>query len=193
VPVWFLNVIQAHDFILIVSGTNRPRSSTERVARRVEQHYREAGIRTAFLGLETLPAEVFMPEAYDAKPASFEAIQRQVLDSAGMHVVLPEYNGSLPGVLKYFVDLLRFPQSFEHKPAAFVGVAAGVWGGLRAVEQLQMVFGYRNAHVFPDRVFIPTVAQKFPADGRPIDPQLDERLARQARAFAQFCGLFKRS
>ena len=143
----FSHVIQAHDFILIVSGTNRPRSSTERVARRVERHYRDAGVRSAYFDLAQMPAEAFMPGAYEVKPPAFEAIQQQVLDCAGMHVVLPEYNGSFPGVLKHFIDLLKFPQSFEHKPVAFVGVASGAWGGLRAVEQLQMVFGYRNAQI----------------------------------------------
>jgi len=59
----------------------------------------------------------------------------EVLMAAGLHVVLPEYNGSYPGVLKYFIDMLKFPESFENKPAAFVGVANGQWGALRAVEQ----------------------------------------------------------
>ena len=114
------------------------------------------------------------------------------MDAAGIHIVLPEYNGSFPGVLKYFIDLLKFPDSFEHKPTAFTGVTSGSWGALRAVEQLQMVFGYRNAHVFPERVFISGVTQKFPPDSLPTDAALDDRLARQARNFAQFCGLFKK-
>jgi len=185
-------LIHPHDFILIVSGTNRPNSSTLRVARRVEQHYAEAQVRCELLSLEDLPPEVFLPQAYSAKPAAFQLIQQKVLDSAGLHLVLPEYNGSFPGVLKYFIDLLKFPESFEHKPAAFVGVAAGAWGGLRAVEQLQMVFGYRNAHILPDRVFIPSIAQKFPAGVTTPDSALDQRLNQQARNFAQFCGLFKR-
>jgi NAD(P)H-dependent FMN reductase len=186
-------LIHPHDFILIVSGTNRPNSSTLRVARRVEQHYHTAQVRSEFLCLEDLPPEVFSPTAYSAKPLAFQLIQQKVLDSAGLHIVLPEYNGSFPGVLKYFIDLLKFPESFEHKPAAFVGVASGIWGGLRAVEQLQLVFGYRNAHIFPDRVFISSVMQKFPPDNPPADSQLDERLARQSLHFAQFCGLFKRA
>ena len=185
-------LIHPHDFILVVSGTNRPNSSTLRIARRVEQHYRDNKIRTELLNLEELPPEVFSPQAYASKPAAFLAIQEKVFDSAGMHIVLPEYNGSFPGVLKYFIDLLKFPESFDHKPAAFTGVTSGSWGALRAVEQLQMVFGYRNAHVFPDRVFISGVTHKFPPDAAPADPALDDRLARQARGFAEFCGLFKR-
>ncbi len=185
-------MIHPHDFILIVSGTNRPGSSTLRIARRIEQHYQAAQVRTELLNLEDLPAEIFSPHAYSAKPPAFQAIQQKVLDSAGLHIVLPEYNGSFPGVLKYFIDLLKFPESFEHKPTAFTGVTSGSWGALRAVEQLQLVFGYRNAHVFPERVFISAVSQKFPSDAPPTDQALDDRLARQARNFAQFCGLFKK-
>ena len=179
-----------HDFILLISGTNRPNSSTLRVTRRIERHYREAQIRVELLDLEDLPAELFRPEAYAKKPAAFEVIQQRVLDSAGLHVVLPEYNGSFPGALKYFIDHLRFPQSFDRKPAALVGVAAGAWGGLRAVEQMQMVFGYRNAHLYPERVFIADVAGKISPEGGFNDPAIDQRLAHQVRGFAEFCGLF---
>ena len=182
-----------HDFILLISGTNRPNSSTLRVARAVERHYVKASIRCQLLGLDQLPSDAFSPHAYAVKPAAFVAIQQLVLDAAGLHVVLPEYNGSFPGVLKYFIDLLKFPESFDRKPVAFVGVAAGAWGGLRAVEQMQMVFGYRNAHLYPDRVFISDVAAKFPPEGQSADADIEERLDRQVRGFAQFCGLFKRT
>lgn len=179
-----------HTSILLISGTNRPGSSTLQVARRVEQHYRDAQIPAELYNLEDLPADAFTPQAYSIKPSAFEAVQQKVLDAAGLHVVLPEYNGSFPGVLKYFIDLLRFPESFDGKPVAFVGVAAGAWGGLRAVEQMQMVFGYRHAHSYPDRVFISGVAKLLTPAGVIADPALDERLARQVRGFAQFCGLF---
>jgi NAD(P)H-dependent FMN reductase len=181
-----------HDSILVISGTNRPNSSTLRVARRVEQLYQQNHVRAELYNLETLPIEVFEPEAYKNKPPALIVIQQKVLDAAGLHVVLPEYNGSFPGVLKYFIDLLKFPESFERKPVAFVGVASGAWGGLRAVEQMQMVFGYRNAHLYPDRVFISGVAQKFTPEGAVSDAGLNERLSKQVHGFAQFCGLFRK-
>jgi len=184
--------MQAHDFILVISGTNRPNSRTLAVARRVAQHYRDATIWCEFLDLQDLPPEVFSPQAYGSKPPAFQTVQQNVLDAAGLHVVVPEYNGSFPGVLKYFIDLLQFPESFDHKPVAFVGVASGSWGGLRAVEQMQMVFGYRNAHTYPERVFISEVNRKLAMDGALTDPAIDDRLAKQARGFAQFCGLFRR-
>jgi chromate reductase len=176
--------------ILILSGTNRPGSNTHRMARLVERHYASHGTATDFYGMEEMPAEVFMPAAYRAKPPAFVAVQERVLRAAGLHVVTPEYNGSFPGVLKYFIDLLKFPESFERKPVCFVGVANGSWGALRAVEQLQMVFAYRNAYAFPERVFVPGVSQKFDADGNLNDAALDERLLKQTKGFAEFACKF---
>jgi NAD(P)H-dependent FMN reductase len=174
--------------IFIVSGTNRPNSNTLRVARVVQQHYTSHNLPAELFDVADLPQEVFSPHVYAAKPPAFVEIQKRVFDCAGLHVVLPEYNGSFPGILKYFIDLLKFPESFDHKPVAFVGLANGMFGALRAVEQLQMVFAYRNAHVYPDRVFISGVKDKLDPQGKLIDAALDERLSRQARGFAAFAG-----
>jgi len=184
--------MEQHHFIYLISGTNRPASNTLRVARVLEQHYKKAGISVEFYSLESLPPELFAPAAYKSKPAAFVAVQEKVLAGAGLHLVVPEYNGSFPGALKYFIDMLKFPESFDRKPVAFVGVASGEWGGLRAVEQMQMVFGYRNAHVYPDRIFVSSVKDKLDAAGNLNDPALNDRLARQVVGFAQFAGLFVR-
>src|SRR5437667_4808 len=80
-----------------------------------------------------------------------------IVRAAGLVVISPEYNGGMPGILKYFIDMLKFPESFAARPVCFVGLAAGVWGALRPVEQLQAVFGYRNAHLYPERVFLPKI------------------------------------
>jgi NAD(P)H-dependent FMN reductase len=181
-----------HDFILLISGTNRPGSTTLRVAHRVEELYAASNIRAELFNLEHLPMEMFHPDAYKTKPPALRSIQEKVLDAAGLHLVLPEYNGSFPGVLKYFIDLLKFPESFDRKPVAFVGVSSGSYGALRAVEQMQMVFGYRNAHLYPERVFISGVSNKFTSEGILTDAAVEERLMRQVRGFGQFCGLFSR-
>ena len=77
-----------HDSILVISGTNRPNSSTLRVARRVEQLYHETLVNAQLLNLEALPIEAFHPDAYKTKPAAFVAIQERVLNSAGLQVGL---------------------------------------------------------------------------------------------------------
>jgi chromate reductase len=172
--------------ILIISGTNRPESNALRVSRALLAHYGAANVPAELFSLAELPCNVFHHDSYATKPPEMVAVQNRVLAAAGLHVVTPEYNGSFPGVLKYFIDLLKFPESFEHKPVSFVGEAAGAWGALRAVEQLQHIFGYRNAHIYPQRVFIPMVREKFDASGKLIDPELDARLAKQVQGFANF-------
>jgi len=176
--------------ILIISGTNRPGSHALKVAHVLERHYRQAGAPVELLSLEQMPPEAFDPASYAKKPQPVVEIQNRVLGASGLHVVTPEYNGTFPGVLKYFIDLLKFPESFEHKPVAYVGESAGLWGALRSVEQLQMVFGYRHAHSYPVRVFLPGVNKLFDAAGNLSDPAVDQRLGDQVRGFVRYIARF---
>ncbi len=172
--------------ITIVIGTNRPGSNTANVARAIEAIHRAAGREVAVVDLAELPPALFAPESYAKKPAAFRPFVDRILAASGLVIVTPEYNGGMPGVLKYFIDMLPFPESFEGRPVCFVGVAAGRWGALRPVEQLQAVFGYRNAHLFPERVFVPGVGDVIDDDGRLVDEALLARLTAQAEGFAGF-------
>jgi len=178
--------------ILILSGTNRPDSNTRRVAGHLASLYSDLQISHDILDLGTLPAGVFEPASYGSKPAAFQPFADAVLSAQGLHVVTPEYNGGIPGVLKYFIDLLKFPESFDRKPVCFTGLAAGMWGALRPVEQLQAIFGYRNAYLYPERVFIPGIGDQLDAQGRLRDAELVSRLRRQAEGFAKFIEHLKR-
>ena len=82
--------------------------------------------------------------------------------------------------------MLPFPESFESRPVTFTGVAAGQFGALRPVEQLQQIFAYRNAYLYPNRVFIPGVHAVLNETGDLTDAKLKERLATQAKGFAEF-------
>ena len=170
----------------LVVGTNRPDSNSRKVAAHIEEIYRDLKIPLRVLDLAQLPPEVFLPAAYAEKPASFAPFSDAVLQSSGLIIITPEYNGSMPGVLKYFIDLLKFPESFEHRPVCFVGLAAGIWGALRSVEQLQAIFGYRNAFVFPERVFLPRINQLLDAQGRITDAEVVARLRAQQEGFVAF-------
>ena len=172
--------------ITLIVGTNRPGSNTCKVARHVEEIYAELKVPLRVLDLAQMPAEIFSPASYAEKPGSFQPFADAVLQAAGLHVVTPEYNGSVPGVLKYFIDMLKFPESFERRPVCFVGVAAGLWGALRPVEQLQAIFGYRNAYLFPERVFLPQINNLLDASGRLNDAELLGRLKKQAEGFVAF-------
>ena len=172
--------------IEIISGSNRANCNSLRVARVLQTAYADQGMEAGLLNLQDLPTTLLDPGAYGEKPAEFSPFQERVLAASGLHVVTPEYNGSFPGALKLFIDMLKFPESFEGKPVAYVGVAAGQWGALRAVEQLQMIFGYRNAHSYPRRVFMAGVHNTFTPEGAFNDAELLERLRGQAAGFQAF-------
>lgn len=172
--------------LTLIVGTNRPGSNTRKVARNVEEIYTSLEVPLNVLDLAELPAEIFAPSAYAEKPTSFSRFSDDIVNSSGLVVVTPEYNGSVPGILKYFIDMLKFPESFEQRPVCFVGLGAGMWGALRPVEQLQAIFGYRNAFVYPERVFMPRVNNLLDSEGRITDAGVVERLREQAIGFIDF-------
>ncbi len=172
--------------ILIISGTNRRGSNTRKIAGIVGDAYSKLGVENELLDLAALPLEIASPDAYAEKPAPLEKFTAAILKADGLVIVTPEYNGGVPGILKLFIDMLPFPESFERKPVCFVGLAAGMWGALRPVEQLQAIFGYRNAHIFPERVFIPGIGKLLDGEGKFTDAEIEKRLHKQAAGFAEF-------
>jgi chromate reductase, NAD(P)H dehydrogenase (quinone) len=170
----------------LLVGTNRPGSNTRKIASHIEEIYAGLGVPLKTLDLAFLPDEIFHRDAYAKKPESFRPFAETILQATGLIVVTPEYNGGMPGVLKYFIDMLKFPESFEERPVCFIGLGAGMWGALRPVEQLQLIFGYRNAFVFPERVFMPRVNELLGPDGRLKDPEVLGRLQEQALGFIAF-------
>ena len=81
--------------ITLLVGSNRPGSNTRLVARQLEGIYTEMKQPVRLLDLAQLPPEIFTPSAYSEKPASFAPFADAVLTSSGLHVVTPEYNGSM--------------------------------------------------------------------------------------------------
>ncbi len=172
--------------ITILSGTNRPGSNTRKVVSQLVEQYEAIGQPVDIMDLAELPPEIFAPAAYADTPTSFLPFSQGILKSDGVHIVTPEYNGGVPGVLKYFIDMLEFPESFEHRPVAFTGLAMGMWGALRPVEQLQAIFGYRNAYLFPERVFMPGIGKLLDEQGKLKDAGIVTRLKSQAEGFVKF-------
>jgi len=172
--------------IVIISGTNRPGSNTRKVTTHVEAIYKSLGVPFQVLDLAQLPPEIFSPASYGEKPAAFAKFTDAILAADGLVIVTPEYNGGIPGILKYFIDMLPFPESFEHRPVCFVGLAAGIWGALRPVEQLQAIFGYRNAFIFPERVFMPGIGKLLDESGQFTSPDMEKRLHSQATGYVAF-------
>lgn len=172
--------------ITLLVGTNRPGSNTRKVASQIETIYQSLQCPLRTLDLANLPPEIFHSTSYAEKPPGFKPFTDGVLEADGLVVVTPEYNGSIPGILKYFIDMLKSPESFESRPVCFIGVAAGMWGALRPIEQLQQIFTYRSGFLYSERVFLPKINDLLDETGAFKDPDVVERLRGQAIGFIEF-------
>ena len=173
--------------IEIISGSNRAGNNTIKIARIIEALYKDLGVEVQIIDLRDMPMELFSPDAYANKPAGFAPFQERILNADGLHVVAPEYNGSFPGALKLFIDMLKFPESFEHRPVAYTGLGAGLWGNIRGIEQLQLVFNYRNAFNLPHRVWVTGVGKKLSVDGTSLNDDMTNMLMKQQTSeFVEF-------
>ncbi len=171
--------------IEIVSGTDRPGSNSRKIADILKSLYKAEGADAEIIDLNELAFEDAIGGRYlEGATGSIKAAVDRVEKAEGLVMVVPEYNGSFPGALKLFIDYWRYPVSFEARAVAYVGVGYR-WGGLRPVEHLQQVFGYRNAFNFPSRVFVSNVG-KVLVDGKIVDPMVHELLQIQTRDFIQF-------
>jgi NAD(P)H-dependent FMN reductase len=175
--------------VQLIVGTNRLNSVSGRLTRWLTQEHRKLGHRAEILDLAQLPPELYASAKYGDGPPSpaLETVVGRIERAESFHVVLPEYNGAAPGALKYLIDLLPNRDFLlGGRPVAFVGVAAGEFGGLRPVEQIQSLFLYRKSFLFPERVFIADAEEALDPLGVPATPELRQRLINQARRFGTF-------
>lgn len=177
--------------ITIVSSTNREGSMSLKISNYVQELYEHLGMSAHVLDLGGLPQSCFTPQAYAQKPPELAPFIDAILETEGAVFVIPEYNGSFPGALKYFVDMWRFPDCYLGLKTAYIGISSGQWGALRPVEHFQGVMGYRNAIQFPERVFINRVAKRWNGTGfsklLESDVCFEEHLANQSKKFVDFC------
>lgn len=175
--------------IYILSATNRPGALTKKVANNsvklFNHELKGSGLSAKLLDLANLKIDIFDQNSYGTKPDWFEAeFQQPILNAKGLYVITPEYNGSFPGVMKYFIDMLRFPESLVDLPVALTGVAAGQFGGLRSVEQLEILFQYRKSHIFGERLFVSDLTNVIEDDGSL--PKHEEKQIKQIQGFIKF-------
>ncbi len=170
----------------IISGTDRPGSNSLKISKVIQSIYKSLGEEVEILDLSQIKEGLFTGPHYGTSgPDMLSQFTDKIVKSEGLIVISPEYNGSMPGILKYFIDHLKFPDSFEFHPVCFVGLG-GMFGGLRPVEHLQQVFGYRNAFIYPERVFLMNV-WKLIQDDELTDAAMKDLLLKQAKGFRSFC------
>ncbi len=151
--------------VTIISGTNRPGSWTLKLAKYYQKRLREKGLDTTLLSLEQLPPSLIGTDLYGKRSPEFEPIQEIVTNSEKFLFIIPEYNGSFPGVLKTFVDACTFPESFYEKKAALTGVSSGKYGNIRGVDHFTGVCHYMHLHVMSLKIHIPNIKQELNETG----------------------------
>jgi chromate reductase, NAD(P)H dehydrogenase (quinone) len=162
----------------IISGTNRPNSKTLIIARLYERLLQERGQKVHLLSLEGLNVLV--------RNRDFEEVEREILIPTPRFVFIsPEYNGSIPGVLKAMFDISDIERCWKGKDALLTGVSTGRAGNLRGMEHLTGILHYLKMHVYHNKLPISVVNTLLDGQGQirdertleAINQQLDEFLA----------------
>lgn len=167
---------------LIIVGTNRPNSNSLKVAQYYQRELAQRGEEWQILKLHDLPANCIVSDLYGKRSEEFVPIQELVSQAKRFIFIVPEYNGSYPGVLKVFIDACAFPASFYHKKAVLVGVSTGKYGNIRGIDHFTGVCHYIRMHVMPLKIHIGHIQNELNENGQFTDPlttkyvheQLDE-------------------
>jgi NAD(P)H-dependent FMN reductase len=104
------------------------------------------------------------------------AWNKKVKEADAFIVLTPEYNHSVPAVLKNAIDSVWLSFGFRNKPVAAVGYSNGVGGGIRAIEHLAQVFLEAEAVPLRNTVVIPFAGAAFDDQGEPVSLETDIRL-----------------
>jgi chromate reductase, NAD(P)H dehydrogenase (quinone) len=140
--------------VTIVSSTNNKNALTAQVADYYAGILQKKGCDNQVLKLTSLSADFTATALYgnNGKDPEFNRL-RTIMETAQKYVfIIPEYNGSFPGVFKAFIDGLRFPDTFKDKKCAMVGVSQGPQGGVFAMSHLTDIFHYLKMHVHPLKI-----------------------------------------
>lgn len=171
--------------IEVIAGTNRPGSRTLTIAKHVLGIYKDLKADVNLIDLSALNlSDLSSGDYYKGAHGGYKDAVARVTEAQGLVIVVPEYNGSYPGILKLFIDYWHYPETFEHRPVAFVGLG-NRWGGLRPVEHLQQALGFRNAYIYPNRVFLTNIKELL-KDGSLQDKALLDMLDIQAHGFTRY-------
>jgi NAD(P)H-dependent FMN reductase len=150
--------------VLVLVGSLRAGSINRKLAEAAIHHAPEGIEPTVYEGIVDLP---FYNEDIDGEtpPAAAVAFRQALADADGVLLVTPEYNGTLPAVLKNALDWASRPfgaSPISGMPVAVIGSAFGQYGGVWAHDDARKVAGIAGAKVLEDvKVAIPQSVVRF--------------------------------
>lgn len=180
--------------ITVFSATNRKGSRTRQVAEyayKLLQDYSTESVQ--FFSLEDLPLDLIHQDMYEGSQQSEElmAIQNEFLIPATkFYFVIPEYNGSYPGILKFFLDacsIREYNASFHgNKKAGLLGVASGRAGNLRGMDHLTGVLNYLKISVMPIHQPISSIEKLMDENGNITDDNTQHLILNHIKEFIAY-------
>ncbi|MCS6790864.1 MAG: NAD(P)H-dependent oxidoreductase [Bacteroidia bacterium] len=144
----------------VVSATHRPGSFTRRVSVYVARRLQEERVSYHFIDFRTLPTDFLFSDAFGARSDTFLPVIESLAECYTWLWVVPEYNGSFPGIVKVFIDNLP-REVLRGKRAGLIGVSDGKFGNLRGLEHLTGILHYCGMEVIPFRAHLMHVSQRW--------------------------------
>ena len=121
----------------------------------------------------------FNDELVTSRPAAAQHLWDEIAAADGVLISTPEYNHSIPGVLKNALDWMSRPQvdsPLRNKPTAVVGASTGMFGAVWAQAETRKVLGAIGARVVDRELPVPTAHEQFDEHGRLSDEDLEAEL-----------------
>ncbi|MDZ7879707.1 MAG: NAD(P)H-dependent oxidoreductase [Saprospiraceae bacterium] len=179
--------------ITIISGTNRKDGLTHVLA----QHYAtimqsKTKESIKLLSLEDIPIAYFGSEMYkkDTLTEAFISIEETYMIPADkLFFVIPEYNGSFPGILKLFIDACSIRSKmaiFKGKKAGLVGLATGRAGNIRGLEHFSSIMMFMGVTVLPNLLPISGFNKVMDTDKNIVDVGTLSAIDKQIDEFLRF-------
>jgi chromate reductase len=164
--------------VLAISGSLRAASHNTALLR-VAAELAPAGMELELYDeLELIPP---YNEDHDgeASPPPVTSLRERIAAADAVLFSTPEYNGSVPGLLKNAVDWASRPfgrSALWGKPVAAVGASTGEYGALWAQADLRKTLGIAGARVLEAELAVGKAGDRFTAEGELNDPEVRERL-----------------
>lgn len=175
------------DKVYIISGTNRVASMSYQIALIYQALLKDLKTESEIIDLQLLPEDFTFSALYEmsGKNEAFNKYRQMMAEGKKFVFVVPEYNGSFPGVLKAFIDGLEFPNSFRDKKCALVGVSSGIQGAGLALSHLTDIFNYCGMHVLAQKPKLAHIDDHF-NNGEVVNELYVSLLKEQAEKLVEF-------
>ena len=164
---------------LVFSVSQRKGSLNTKLAQLAAGVIENHGGVVDFAGMTEFDARSFNQdlEINDFHPKGAEEFRKRLLANDAFIISSPEYNGSMPGLIKNSIDWVsRFrPQPFNEKHALLMSASPSMAGGNRGLWQLRMPLEHLGANVFPNMFSLAMAHRAFDDNGNIADETLAKR------------------